>query len=232
VLGLEIEAVAVRYPDLAAPALELPRLSVAPGESLAVTGPSGAGKSTFINVIAGLERATEGAIRWNGEDIGGLSEAARDRWRARNVGLVMQDFHLFPGLSAIENVLLPARFRHLRLPDGLRERAAALLASVHVDAGERRIGTFSRGEMQRVAIARALLSRPGVIVADEPTASLDTESARAVATLLTGLARETGTTLIVVSHDPRLSDRLGRRITLVGGRCADDAADVAPGRRQ
>lgn len=226
-LGLEIEGVAVRYPDLAAPALDLPRLSVAPGESLAVTGPSGAGKSTFINVIAGLERATQGAIRWNGEDIGALSEVARDRWRARNVGLVMQDFHLFPGLSAEDNVLLPARFRHLRLPEGLRARARALLAEVNIDAGARRIGTFSRGEMQRVAIARALLSRPGVIVADEPTASLDAESARAVAELLTGLAREAGATLVVVSHDPLISDRLDRRVTLVGGRAAGDAPGAA-----
>lgn len=229
-LGLEIEGVAVRYPDLAAPALDLPRLSVAPGESLAVTGPSGAGKSTFINVIAGLERATEGAIRWNGEDINAFSEAARDRWRARNVGLVMQDFHLFPGLSAEDNVLLPARFRHVRLPEGMRDRARALLAAVRIDAGARRIGTFSRGEMQRVAIARALLPRPGVIVADEPTASLDTESARAVAALLTGLAREAGATLIVVSHDPRLSDRLDRRIALVAGRAdASMPLDPLPG---
>ena len=221
-LRLEIEGVAVRVPDLAAPALDLPRLAVAPGESLAVTGPSGAGKSTFINVITGLERPTEGAVRWNGTDIAGLGEAARDRWRAGNVGLVMQDFHLFPGLSAVENVLLPARFRHFRLPDGLAERAAALLAAVGLDAGDRGIHTFSRGEMQRVAIARALLPRPGVIVADEPTASLDAESGAAVAALLTGLAEEAGATLIVVTHDPALSGRLDRRITLAGGRLTDD----------
>ena len=196
---------------------------MAAGESLAVTGPSGAGKSTFINVITGLERPNEGAVRWNGEDIARLSEAARDRWRARNVGLVMQDFHLFPGLSATDNVLLPARFRHLRLPDGLRERAAALLAAVGIDGGDRGIGTFSRGEMQRVAIARALLGRPGVIVADEPTASLDGESGTAVAALLTGLAREAGTTLVVVTHDRMLSGQLDRRVILSGGRCTDDS---------
>ena len=222
-LALEIDGVAVRYPDLAAPALDLPRLAVPAGGSVAVTGPSGAGKSTFINVVTGLERPTEGAVRWNGEDIVRLSEVARDRWRARNVGLVMQDFHLFPGLGALENVLLPARFRHLRLPAGLRERANELLAAVGIDAGDRSIATFSRGEMQRVAIARALLSRPGVIVADEPTASLDAESGAAVAALLTGLAREAGATLLVVTHDPALSGRLDRRVTLTGGRCTGDA---------
>lgn len=221
-LGLEIEGVAVRYPDLAAPALDLPRLVVPAGESLAVTGPSGAGKSTFINVVTGLERPTEGAVIWSGTDIASLAEAARDRWRAASVGLVMQDFHLFPGLSAMENVLLPARFRHLRLPPELPARAAELLAAVGIDAGGRSIGTFSRGEMQRVAIARALLTRPGVIIADEPTASLDAESGAAVASLLVGLAREAGATLIVVTHDPTLSGRLHRRITLAGGRCTDD----------
>ena len=199
-LGLEIEGVAMRYPDLAAPALDLPRLSVAPGESLAVTGPSGAGKSTFINVIAGLERATEGAIRWNGEDINAFSEAARDRWRARNVGLVMQDFHLFPGLSAEDNVLLPARFRHVRLPEGMRDRARALLAAVRIDAGARRIGTFSRGEMQRVAIARALVHRPALILADEPTGNLDPETATRVLEVLSGQIRSSGAAAVLVTH--------------------------------
>lgn len=226
-LGLTIEGLAVRYPDLAAPALDIPRLVVSAGESVAVTGPSGAGKSTFINTITGLERPTAGAVRWNDTDIARLGEAARDRWRAENVGLVMQDFHLFPGLSAVENVLLPARFRHLRLPGDFRARAVELLAAVGLDAGGRGIATFSRGEMQRVAIARALLPRPGVIVADEPTASLDAESGAAVAALLTGLAGEAGATLVVVTHDPALSGRLGRRLTLAGGRLTDDTAVLA-----
>lgn len=225
--ALEMEGVAVRYPDLAAPALDVPRLSIGAGESVAVTGPSGAGKSTFINVVAGLERPSEGAVRWDGEDIARLSEPARDRWRARNVGLVMQDFHLFPGLSAVENVLLPARFRHVRLPDGLHARAAALLDTVGIAAGARGIATFSRGEMQRVAIARALLGRPGIVIADEPTASLDGDSGATVAALLTALARDEGATLVVVTHDPVLSERLPRRLVLAGGRCVGDTRAVA-----
>ena len=220
-LSLSLEGVVVRFPDLAEPALDLPGLEVAAGSSVAVTGPSGAGKSTFINVVTGLERPSAGRVLWSGEDIARLSEAARDRWRARNVGLVMQDFHLFPGLSAIENVLLPARFRHIRLPAGLRDRAAALLVEVGIDAGARGIETFSRGEMQRVAIARALLLQPGVIVADEPTASLDGQSGAAVCALLTRLARSAGATLVVVTHDPALYGRLDRRIALAGGRRAD-----------
>lgn len=219
-LGLVVEDVAVRYADLAQPALDLPWLELAGGTSLAVTGPSGAGKSTFINVVTGLERPTFGRVLWNGTDVAALSEAARDRWRAVSIGLVMQDFHLFPGLSAIENVLLPARFRHFRLPADLRARAEGLLAQVGLDAGSRRIETFSRGEMQRVAIARALLLRPGAIVADEPTASLDSDSAAAVADLLVSLARAEGATLVVVTHDRALSARLDRRIGFAAGRLA------------
>jgi len=223
-LELRLEAVQVRYPDLAAPALDLPHLAVAAGSSLAVTGPSGAGKSTFINVITGLERPSHGLVAWQGQDIARLSEAARDRWRARHIGLVMQDFHLFPGLDALENVLLPARFRHLRLPPVLRARAEELLHRVGLTATARGIETFSRGEMQRVAIARALLSGPGVIVADEPTASLDAESGAAVCELLTTLARDEGATLIAVTHDPVLSDGLERRIILTGGARTGDTA--------
>lgn len=222
-LRLALCDVTMRYADLASPALDLPHLEIEPGASLAVTGPSGAGKSTFINVITGLERPSAGRVEWQGQDIARLSEAGRDAWRARNVGLVMQDFHLFPGLDALENVLLPARFRHLRLPGGLRERAITLLKRVGLETVGRGIETFSRGEMQRVAIARALLSRPGVIVADEPTASLDGDSGAAVCTLLTTLAAEEKATLIVVTHDPALSERLDRRIVLSGGRCTADS---------
>lgn len=220
-IGLSLDRVVVRYADLAEPALDLPDLELPAGSGLAVTGPSGAGKSTFINVITGLERPTTGRVLWNGEDIAMLSEARRDRWRARHIGLVMQDFHLFPSLGAVDNVLLPARFRHPRLPAGLRERARELLDTVGVPAGKRGIETFSRGEMQRAAIARALLLRPGAIVADEPTASLDSASGAAVADLLVGLAEREGTTLIIVTHDRALSDRLGRRITLTSGRLAE-----------
>lgn len=227
-LGLALSGVVMRYSDLAAPALDLPRLEIAPGGSLAVTGPSGAGKSTFIHVITGLERPTAGRVEWRDEDIAQLLEAARDAWRARNVGLVMQDFHLFPGLDALENVLLPARFRHMRLPAGLSERARALLQRVGLDTGRRGVETFSRGEMQRVAIARALLPRPGVIVADEPTASLDAESGAAVCDLITTLAAEEKATLIVVTHDAALAGRLDRRIVFTGGRCTADNPAEAP----
>lgn len=222
-LALTIERLAVSFPGLNSPVLTIDHLAIAAGEHVAITGGSGSGKSTFINIATGLEKATSGRIVWNGADIAGLSEARRDRWRAEHVGLVMQDFHLFPGLSAVENVLLPARLA--RVADAaLVARAHDLLKTVGLSRPEQRIETMSRGEMQRVAIARALLRKPGVIVADEPTASLDADAGENVGRLLLDMADEAGSTLIVVSHDHRLIDRLDRSITLAAGRVIADSA--------
>lgn len=221
-LELAVERLAVSFAGLEAPVLTVDALTIPAGGHVAVTGGSGSGKSTFINVITGLDRATAGKISWSGEDITRLSETARDRWRAGHVGLVMQDFHLFPGLSAVENVLLPARLARVA-NTALIERAHALLKAVGLSRPDQKIETMSRGEMQRVAIARALLRKPGVIVADEPTASLDAEAGEVVGRLLVDLANEAGSTLIVVSHDLRLIERLDRRITLRAGRIVADS---------
>lgn len=221
-LALETNDLSVTFPGLNAPALEIDSLSLAAGSRVAVTGASGSGKSTFVNIITGLERACGGSVRWNGEDICRLSESRRDRFRARNIGLVMQDFHLFPGLSAVENVLLPARLS--RVADApLIARAYELLQRAGLSRPDQKIETMSRGEMQRVAIARALLRKPGVIVADEPTASLDSETGHMIGDLLLDLASGEGSTLIVISHDTHLSDRLDRRILLRSGRIAEDS---------
>lgn len=220
-LALAIEGLEVRYPGLPAPALDIPALALKPGAGVALTGPSGSGKTTFINVITGMDRVRAGKVAWNGENLAAMPEGRRDRWRARNIGLVMQDFHLFPGLSAASNVLLPQRLAHLRLPEGVGGRALDLLARVGIERPDQPVETMSRGQMQRVAVARALVGRPGIIVADEPTASLDAESGDAVAGLVTELAREAGATLIVATHDARLIGRLGRTLRLENGRAID-----------
>lgn len=220
-LALHIDSVSVRFPGLAAPVLAVDALDVAAGSRVAITGASGSGKSTLVNLVTGLAVADEGRVAWNGAEIGGLGESARDRWRAANVGLVMQDFHLFPGLSAIDNVLLPARLARAATPDRVR-RARDLFARVGLDRPDQAVETLSRGEMQRVAVARALVRDPGVVVADEPTASLDADSGAAVGDLLFDLAAASGCTLIVVSHDPRLCARAERRITLAAGRIVSD----------
>jgi putative ABC transport system ATP-binding protein len=220
-LALQIADLTVSFAGLPAPVLSIEQLKIAAGERVAVTGGSGSGKSTLINVVIGLDRATAGNITWSGRDITLLSEAARDRWRAQHVGLIMQDFHLFPGLSAIDNALLPARLANAANA-ALVKHAHELLKRVGLSRPEQKIDTMSRGEMQRVALARALLRQPGVLVADEPTASLDRNAGEAVGDLILELAAETNATLILVSHDQRLIERLDRHITLRAGRIIGD----------
>ncbi|MBK5924002.1 ABC transporter [Rhodovulum sulfidophilum] len=223
---LRLSSVSVAYPGLAAPVLDIPALDIPAGSRIAVTGPSGSGKSTLVNVLAGLVLPRAGRVVWDGTDIAALSEGARDRWRGANLGLVMQEFHLFPGLSALDNVLLPARLSRVA-DQAMTTRAGMLLAEVGLSRPDQPVETMSRGEMQRVAVARAVLRAPGIIVADEPTASLDPESGAAIAGLLLALAENSGATLIVVSHDRRLSARLDRVLSLAEGAILSD--DVREG---
>ena len=221
-LALDISGLTMRFPGLDAPVLSIGRLHVPAGGRLAVTGASGSGKSTLVNALTGLEDVTAGSVSWSGTDIARLPPGRRDAFRAAHIGLVMQDFHLFPGLSAFENVVLPARLARRLTPAG-RERAHSLLGTVGIARPGQPVETLSRGEMQRVAVARALLHKPGVIVADEPTASLDAHAGAAVADLLVDLARAEGATLVVVTHDPALVRRLDRCIGLAGGRIVEDS---------
>lgn len=225
-LALDVSGLEMQFPGLAAPVLAIERFHLPAGGRLAITGASGSGKSTFVNAITGLDTVTRGSVSWSGTEITRLSAGKRDAFRAGNIGLVMQDFHLFPGLSAFENVVLPVRLAR-RLTQTERDRAFYLLAVTGIARPQQKIETLSRGEMQRVAVARALLQRPGVIVADEPTASLDRQAGNEVAELLLWLSAEEGTTLVVVTHDISLAERLGRRISLASGRIEDDSREVA-----
>lgn len=221
---LDIRDLVVRFTGLERPALDIPELALPAGAHVALTGPSGSGKTTFINIVTGLERPPAGRVAWGGTDIGRLGEGARDRWRAAHVGLVMQEFHLFPGLSALENVLLPQRLARFRLPPRLLAEAGRLLERVGIERPGQKIETLSRGQMQRVAVARALVARPGIIVADEPTASLDAEAGAAVAELLSALAGEVGATLLVATHDARLIAGMERVLHLEAGRLVPAAS--------
>ncbi|GKW25711.1 ABC transporter ATP-binding protein [Pectobacterium polonicum] len=219
---LLIQHLSVTFPDTSEAVLDIPALSIRSGERVAVMGPSGSGKTTLVNAITGMDHSGTGQVQWEKQDIWQLNEAERDRWRAQHIGLVMQDFHLFPGLNAIENVLLPAQFHHWRIPASLRQRAVELLAQVGLDTGKRPVEVLSRGEKQRVAVARALLSKPDIIVADEPTASLDAQSGEQIADLLVTLARESRATLIAITHDARLASQMSRCIQLEKGRLVAD----------
>lgn len=221
---LVIENLNITFPDTPQAVLDIPALRVESGARIAVMGPSGSGKTTLVNAITGMDRSGTGSVRWGQQDLRQLGEAERDRWRARYVGLVMQEFHLFSGLSARENVLLPQRFYYWRLPAALKARADELLQQVGVNTGNRVVDVLSRGEKQRVAIARALLHAPQIMIADEPTASLDARSGEQVGELLTMLAGQYGATLIAITHDSDLAGRMNRCLQLDKGRIVADSA--------
>lgn len=180
----------------------LGHLSVAAGEAAVLTGASGSGKTTLLLAIAGLADRLEGAIGVQGEDIGVLGARARDRHRGRHIGMIFQDLHLIPGLSAIDNLLVAPFATGAPRDAG---RAMELLDRLGVAArAHARSETLSRGEAQRTAIARAMLMRPQLILADEPTASLDDEACDAVLDLLHEATRETGAALVIATHDSRV----------------------------
>lgn len=216
-LKLEIKWLEVRYRDLPQPALKIDRLTLEPGARIALVGPSGSGKSTFIHMITGMDRPGTGLVQWGDTQLSSLPEWRRDEWRARNVGLVMQDFHLFPGMSVEANVLLPHRLSRFGLRPAPRQRALELLRRTGIELPDQPVEKLSRGQMQRVAVARALIGNPKIIVADEPTASLDAKSGEAVAELLTGLAADSGATILAATHDERLIRRLDMVLRLENG---------------
>ena len=192
------------------------------GGFLAVVGPSGSGKSTLLGLLAGLDRATSGAVRLDGQDLGGLDEDQRARLRAQKVGFVFQSFQLIPTLTARENIQVPLE---LRGEEGqARARAEELLARVGLaDRGHHYPTQLSGGEQQRVALARAFSHRPRILFADEPTGNLDTAAAANVMALLDELNRELGTTLVLVTHNHDLAARARRTIRLAGGRIVSDS---------
>ena len=225
--ALRIEDLQVGYSNGsgAVTALEIERLSVPAGALLAVTGPSGSGKSTFLYAIGALLKPRHGRVLWDERDVLDQSETARDRWRRHTVGFAFQDFHLLPELSPLQNVLLPASFERFSAARAIRERAHALLDRLKVPQARKSTASLSRGEQQRVAIARALLFDPPVILADEPTASLDAKSGAVVIDILMQLSTRDGRTVIAVSHDQALLQRFARTIALDHGRMRVPASE-------
>ncbi|MDT7928947.1 ABC transporter ATP-binding protein [Tepidimonas sp.] len=198
--------------------------SVAAGQTLAIVGASGSGKSTLLSLIAGLDTPTTGTVHLGGVDIFALDEDARAALRARQVGFVFQSFQLLANLTALENVMLP-----LELAGRRDARAAARRMLERVGLGER-LGHYPRvlsgGEQQRVALARAFVVEPAVLLADEPTGSLDHATGERVMELMFELNREHGTTLVLVTHDPAIAARCERRIAIEAGRAREWAPDA------
>jgi ABC-type lipoprotein export system ATPase subunit len=184
-------------------------LTLAPGEQVLLTGDSGSGKSTLLQLIAGLMNPSSGAIRVNGQNVHELRGAARDAFRGRSIGMVFQTFNLLVGFSAIENVLAALMFSTVPAAEH-RSKAASLLKTLQIERPDALVEQLSIGQQQRVAVARAVACNPVLVLADEPTASLDPRNAAGAMELIQSICRERGAALLCVSHDPSMTSRFSR----------------------
>ncbi|WP_030230907.1 ABC transporter ATP-binding protein [Streptomyces sp. NRRL S-350] len=201
--------------------------TVGRGELTALKGRSGSGKTTLLNLVGGLDAPTGGGITLDGIDLGGLDEDGRLALRRERIGFVFQSFGLIPMLTAAENVGVPMRLRKVRAAER-EERAHTLLALVGLAGhANQRPGELSGGQQQRVAIARALANEPGLIIADEPTGQLDSETGRSIMELLRAVVRSEGVTVLVATHDPTLMGLADRVIELRDGRVVAEEAESA-----
>jgi putative ABC transport system ATP-binding protein len=192
-------------------------LEIWPGEFMAVLGKSGAGKTTLVNMITGVDHATNGEVLVGGVCLGEMDETQLSQWRGRNMGVIYQSFYLLPGLSLLDNVMLPMDFCGLYHRRRSRERAMDLLRQVGLEGHDRKNPSeISGGQQQRVAIARALANDPAIIMADEPTGRLDSLTAEAIFSIFEDLVGQ-GKTILMVTHDQGLARRVSRTLQIVDG---------------
>jgi putative ABC transport system ATP-binding protein len=230
-VGIRLDAVSKQYATPAGPVRAVDGISlvVEPGSSLAITGPSGCGKSTLLGLIGGLEAPSSGRVAIGGREVSSMPERERARLRRDELGLVFQSDNLLPFLTAVENVSM-----QLALTGAAEgyERSVQVLDELGLAAAADKLpDQLSGGQRQRVAVARALIHRPRVILADEPTGALDADNSAAVIDLLLAAQRESGATLVVVTHDLGVAARLDATVRLRDGRLAGDAATSDPPRR-
>jgi putative ABC transport system ATP-binding protein len=184
-----------------------------------IAGPSGSGKTTLLNLLGLVDEPTSGSIRIGGEDVRTLDEGQRTRYRSRHLGFIFQTFNLLPVLTVFENVRLPLLLHRDLAPREKQERVQELVEAVGLaDHSRHKPFELSGGQRQRVAIARALVTHPRLVLADEPTANLDTETGEGVLELMQRIHREKGTSFLFSTHDPRIMERAGRIIRLRDGR--------------
>lgn len=199
-------------------------LDIARGEMVGLLGPSGAGKTTLLNLIAGVDHPSSGEIIVNGQRLAGLDRRRLALFRRETVGMVFQSFHLLPNLTALENAALPMHLRGMP-PKAVRDRARECLEWVGLAARAQHLPEqLSGGERQRIAMARAISGNPPLLLADEPTGNLDSETGRQTLELLTGLHARLGTTLLIVTHDPAVAASCHRILELRDGRLVADLA--------
>jgi putative ABC transport system ATP-binding protein len=211
---VRLRAAGKQYEPAGPPAMAEVNLTVEAGEAVAVMGPSGSGKSTLLNLVAGLDRPTQGEVEVAGTTLNRLSETALARFRRSTIGIVFQFFHLLDDLTARDNVLLPAELAGLRRAEA-RKRAAELLDALGLSArADAYPARLSGGERQRVAVARALVNRPPLLLADEPTGAVDARAGEQIIELLREL-NEGGQTILLVTHDPAMARRCATRTVQV-----------------
>jgi len=209
--------------DLETHALDGIHLNVAKGEFLSISGPSGCGKSTLLALLGLLDTPTEGKYLLDGQDVTGLTPAARARTRNERIGFIFQAFNLIGDLTVLQNVELPLTYRASMPADERRKAAVAALERVGMSHRvNHHPSQLSGGQQQRVAVARALAGRPSILLADEPTGNLDSRNGEAVMNLLRELHRE-GSTICMVTHDPRYADYADRKVQLFDGRVMDES---------
>ncbi len=196
-------------------------LTLADGEQASIMGSSGCGKSTLLHILGGIERADSGSYTLDGESLDRMSPAELAEIRARKIGMVFQSFFLVKSLDCIENVGLPLGYAGVAAKER-RERALEALDAVGMaDMAKKQVTKLSGGQMQRVAIARAIVSRPKLLICDEPTGSLDSSTAERIIELICGLSRKNGSTLIIVTHDKNIADVCERRFVMSDGILSD-----------
>jgi len=207
--ALDIHDCVYRYPGAAEPSVRIEALRVEPRERAVLTGASGSGKSTLLHLVLGLMEPARGSIRVGGTDVHTLRGSARDRFRGRHIGMIFQTYHLLQGFSAMDNVMAALKFSEA--PRAEHEgRARDLLGRLGIERPGALVDTLSIGQQQRVAVARAVACAPGLVLADEPTAALDPESAARAVDLLEEACASIGAALVCVTHDLSLVDRFDR----------------------
>ncbi len=216
---IKLEHVRYTWPGNDSPTLDIPRLTINQGEHLFIKGPSGCGKSTLLSLLTGINTTPEGSVKVLDNDLGQLSGSMRDKFRADHIGYIFQQFNLLPYLSVIENVILPCQFSKQRKGQvfgDLQRSAEQLLDKLHLDQSLRNksVVELSIGQQQRVAAARALIGNPEIIIADEPTSSLDYDNRTAFIELLLDQVNQANSTLLFVSHDPTLEPLFDRSLDL------------------
>lgn len=221
---IQAEQLRKRYPNQHRDALSVDQLHIQEGDHVSLVGASGSGKSTLLNLVGGLDRPTSGSLTVHGKDLGALGEDELASWRGANVGVVFQFFQLLPSMTIIENLVLAMDLVGSIPHRQRRDRATELLRQVGMQGLEARLPSqVSGGQQQRAAIARALANDPALVIADEPTGNLDSESAEGVLTVLDELV-ERGRTVIVVTHDARVAGRARRTVHLRDGHIVEGGA--------